>query len=187
MPNQNDYDRINKCMIAPLCVQYKAKYVDEEVEGFVEELARYDDETLRKAFKKLRRERKQAPSLAHVIEACEAEKPKSRPSSGQPQVRDTISRNDSALADQVMNSPLGQLAIGEGVAYSVWLAAYRDGREITKQSEVYRLKAVKQDTVDRLARMDYRDALFPMLERMHRTLMEKEERIANQYRHQQVA
>lgn len=188
MPSQSDYDRINKHMIAPLCVQFGMKKMEDEViEGYVEDLERFSEETLKAAFKQLRREAKRAPSLAQVIEACKGCSPKSSNTAGGPvSARNNgyVEKRDDALANRVMRSDIGQFAIKHGVGYSVWLYAWRDSREITKHSEVMKLRNGWLEVTDRIAGMP--ESSNPELHAMYRTLQAKEAQIAEKYKPSEI-
>lgn len=183
MLNQTDYDRINKHMIAPLCVLFRMnKMGDELVDGFVEELHHYNDEILKTAFKTLRRECKHMPSIAQALDACRASTPRTFTRAAEQAAKS----DNHVLADRVMRSHIGQFAIKHGVGSSVWLKALVDSNEVRHESEVLTIRDKWLEAIDLLAAMpkgENRDRLTGIYEAMQA----REQRIALKYAPMEIA
>lgn len=70
MAKQTDYERINRLIIAPMSATWQVKVPEGMVDGYVEDLAGFSDETLAAAFREVRRTCKTPPRIAHFVEAC---------------------------------------------------------------------------------------------------------------------
>lgn len=85
---QHDLMRITKLVITPLGQIYGA-YSREVSEMMIDDLADFDDATLRKAVERVRKHYKSQPRIAHIVEACH-------------EVSDTLVR-DTSEADKHYN------------------------------------------------------------------------------------
>lgn len=70
MAKQADYERINRLIITPMLSTWQVKVPEGMIDGYVEDLAAYSDETLAAAFREVRRTCKTPPRIAHFVEAC---------------------------------------------------------------------------------------------------------------------
>lgn len=70
MPTQADFQRVEKHIINPIQRHWNADFDSETIGDFVDDLAKFNENTLKSAMQKLRNEQKRKPTLAHVIEAC---------------------------------------------------------------------------------------------------------------------
>lgn len=70
MPNQSDFERINRLVIQPLAIAYGTRYPEPMIDAMINDLADFDDACLERAVVEVRRTRKLSPSIAHIVEAC---------------------------------------------------------------------------------------------------------------------
>ena len=186
MQNQNDYDRINKYMIAPLCQLFKfAKIEDEFVAGFVEELSEFSDETLKKAFKQLRRERKSMPSIAHAYEACKDQV--TFKETGQITQHNTFHCVKMAevfhpqKAKEILSSRAGQLALSLGVAHDLLSEYECTGRMDFDESFVRRMAKSHQSNCQALVKMPLDNPFSQCVNSLYEAVMERERRLFTEF------
>lgn len=181
MADQGTTTKVMRSILDPMQRFYGLKTLDDEVaSAYIEELGRYDEATLTAAWKQVRRECKTLPKLAHFVEACEANRPRTT-TSQQPQTNGYRCHRNEALADRVMRSPIGQLAIRLNVAQGVWMLAYRDGKAAT-ESDVYRLRDSLREAESKLVNYpDKNGAQYRALEGVHRSISDKERELAARY------
>lgn len=156
MPTQADYDKVNSCMIAPICVLFSSKFVDEMIEAFVEDLSGYSSEILKGAFKSLRRECKRIPTLAQVIDYCEAQKKlaKTTAIAFSPKKLSTVFHCmghveviQSAQAKEILESAAGQYALEIGVGRELLVAYEINGGKDFDESDVKKFKRQVDDSL----------------------------------------
>lgn len=70
MAKQSDYERINRLIIAPMVTTWQVKVPEGMIDGYVEDLSPYNDQTLAAAFREVRRTSKTPPRIAHFVDAC---------------------------------------------------------------------------------------------------------------------
>lgn len=190
MLNQNDYDRVNKCMIAPLSVLFNKKLSDRDelVEGFVEELARFSDDVLRKAFKSLRRTEKNFPSIAKAIEVCHAERPPSTQSAAPTtSSKETIhcrghaERMHPNTARDILASPAGVLALDLGVARDLLNEYECTGRKEFDEDFVRQCKLGVERATEQLAALPRNTDIGKAMHALFEAMMAREKTLFSRF------
>jgi hypothetical protein len=181
MVDQSKSEKILNLIVNPMQEFYRLKSVPEAVkDAFIEDLGHFDEQTLAAAWKQVRRECKDPPKLAHFVEACEANRP--RPTQSTPTSRKGYHQHNHALAEQVIQSGIGQLALREGVGYDLWMRAYRDGESEFTDRDVRRSRRSQSEAIDALAAYPSKDGpMYRALERMHETMVKREATLAAKY------
>jgi hypothetical protein len=173
---------VRRTIIDPMQRLYGGAPLNEyQIETFVDDLGGYSPVLLESAWKLVRRTCKSRPNVAHFIAAIEEIKPPT-PSGGVSRKPEHHCQHNAELADRVMRSEVGQLALREGVGQGVWMAAWRDGRADLTAQDVHRMKRAWLDGVGRMAEFKNTDtALYRQLESLHHAIAEKERELARKY------
>lgn len=79
MPTQQDYQKVNRCIIDPIKALYRVEFNEYMVEAMVEDLCVFDEQRLTEAMREIRRTRQSRPSIAHILEACKNQAANSPP------------------------------------------------------------------------------------------------------------
>jgi hypothetical protein len=177
------FEKVKKFVIDPVVAYYGGPpFTQLQVEAFVEDLGGYSPQALQAAFRLVRQLAKTRPNVAHFVEAIRELSPPTevRVSSPTDRKQYTCHRN-TALASEVMRSPVGQLALKHGVGIGIWMLAWRDGIRST-ESDVWRQKEAWQQAVDKLAaHPNKQDQGYRSLEGIYQGFVEKEDRLRKKY------
>lgn len=170
------YLKVKAAVITPIEKHYGGTLNEEQIEAFVEDLGGYGEDVLNAAWKEVRRTCRTRPTLAHVLDAVRANLAPA--SSAVPRTRkegDFHCHGNAALADRVMRSPVGQLALREGVGYGLWMLAWRDGREDLSENDVWHQKRAWREACDRLAAFsDQASGQYKRLVGLHDAMQRRE-------------
>lgn len=120
MPTQADFQRVTECIINPIKRHWNGEFEADTIDDFVSDLYKFSEHTLSDAMHELRRDSKQRPRLAHVIEVCRKHIPKTAyvPKEGKATFH-CLGHAEIAhpiQARQIMESPSGQKALELGIA-----------------------------------------------------------------------
>lgn len=189
MQNQTDFDRVNTCMIAPLCVLFNQRLADEVVDGFVDELRSYSDDVLRSAFKFLRRTVTRMPPIAKAIEACEEVKSKmpsaspasSKPSDDRFHCQGHAEQFHRSSATEILSSPAGRLALEMGVARDLMVEYEKTGRRDFDEAFVKRCKRGLEKATTELVNLPIDSQLGKSLHALFASMQEREKRLFMQF------
>lgn len=72
--NQADFMKVDSLVIKTIERHWGAAFDADALDDYVRTLAKYDEQTLRKAMTKMIEEHKRKPVLAHIIDACKEQK-----------------------------------------------------------------------------------------------------------------
>ena len=173
MPTQSEYEKVKLCIIEPMREFYDCKVSAAQAEAFVEELGQFGEQVLKEAWKRVRRESKYPPKLAHFYEVC-----KSTPTQTgslpayQP-------KKPAVDLDRLMFSEIGQKALREGVACSFAVMA-AEGRSDFTEADIRRQKAAWREGVDMLVKMP-EGPLKQMLGKMHDAIRDRQLALERKY------
>lgn len=146
------YPKVKRAVIDPMMSFYGGTPLpDPVVEAFVEDIGGYSGAALTAAWKKVRQECRTRPNLAHFVAVLRE--------SAKPEIGGGIRQNpdryrehkNNALADEMMRSSVGQLALSLGVGQSVWMTAWRDGKRCD-EADVYRFRDAWREATDKVVK-----------------------------------
>jgi hypothetical protein len=139
MPSQVDFDKVKRCIIDPMARHWNADLDSDTQADFVDDLARFSEETLKKAMQTLREEQKRKPSLAHVMEACKKFSPSRK---------DIPGNTDLECHKREINK---QKMVTDYVASyrnsTLYLEAYREGWDLDLLAYVYAVADVQAQMI----------------------------------------
>lgn len=187
MPNQSDFLRVNTHMITPLCLLYGYKMHDSVVEDFVSDICEFDEETLKAAYAKLRREENTMPRIAKVLKACEACKPPAKVShtpkrpEGSFTCQVHVEISNPGIARQILHSPVGQLALSLGVARDLLITYECTGRRDFDEIFVRKCKRGLDDAVNSLRETNSTTSIGTVVHAFFETMTERERRLYEKY------
>ena len=177
------YQKAKQTIIDPAQALYGGHPLnDAQVEAFVEDLGGYSEDVLNRAFKQVRQECRMRPSLAHFVTAIRefTENTSTGVASAHQRQGVYYCHRNTSLADKVMRSPVGQLALQHGVGVSVWMLAWRDGKRPADR-DVWQQKREWQEAIDRLARFPNRGPLYQRLEGFYHAFLDREAKLIERY------
>lgn len=121
MDLQNDFEKVMQNIINPLKSLWGAQLDTFTVKAMVDDLSHFTENALQGGIKTLRKTRKKPPTLAEIIEACEACESSAARKSPAILSEDAM----TAKADEVMKTPVGRYALAQGVGMSLWARVKR--------------------------------------------------------------
>lgn len=150
MPTQAEFDRVNKHIIDPIKRHWAADFDAQTVDDFIADLAEFTESDLQSAMRKVKREQKRRPSLAHVYEACREYSP-AKASTQQREYKGFHCQGHaevqhSITAKQILSSPAGQLALSLGVARDLMVEYEVSGRTEFDEGFVKKSHRALQDS-----------------------------------------
>lgn len=157
----NRDELVKTIIIQPMLAMYQAPFhLKKNIEGtklmlenYQKGLKRYSAETLEKAWEKVKEEHKtwNWPGLNDIIQACEKFAPAYE---APPPVQPEIDR--TAIAERVMYSDYGQLALREGWARDVWKSVVRTGRDDYDAEDTMKFRDALRNAIEAAKAVDVR-------------------------------
>lgn len=115
-PTQNDFEKVNREIIVPMQELYGCNMNNYAIDAMVEDLCKFSADRLNSGMKKVRQTRKRTPSIADIIEACNAVDGGTGRITPSGEKKQFI--NEANLFLQCED---GQMALQEGFGHSAWL------------------------------------------------------------------
>lgn len=151
MPTQAEFDRVNKHIIDPIKRHWAADFDAQTIDDFIADLAEFTESDLQSAMRKVKREQKRRPSLAHVYEACRGYSP-AKTSNRQIEhkgfhCQGHAETQHSISAREILESPTGQQALRIGVGRELMVEYEISGRKEFDEAFVTKAKTSLDNSI----------------------------------------
>lgn len=175
-----DYERITRLVVDKVAAWWKP-YNDGMIDALLEDLAAYSNSTLEAGMKELRRTCKNQPRISQIIDACKGQS--SSVETGKlPNFREKKPAIPEHEIREIMQSPIGKLACGDGCARSMWLAITEHGKRDFTLADITNWKAHQVEGIRLLTAFpDKKGILYRNLESFYERMREFDTDLVRKY------
>ncbi|QDV34928.1 hypothetical protein [Tautonia plasticadhaerens] len=153
-----NYDKVKRAVIDPMVNYFGMRMLsDDQIKAYVDDLGRFSEQALDAAWREVRLSCKTRPTIAHFMEHLKAERQSSTVISNPQDRKEYFCHANTALAERLMRSPIGQMALERGVGLSIWIGAWRDGKANYTEADIRKAVAAREDTVAQLGEFKRKD------------------------------